>query len=136
IVLENDHAHHFMTEKISDAFLGWSYPIYFGGSEAYHQFPAGSFSAIDIYQPEQALATIRDCLEAHTYESSLAELAAARQAVLMKNNLFARLADYWRANLSRQAASRVTLLPKCHRAGLMFKQLGRSVCAPLARDVA
>ena len=94
IVLENDHSDHFMTEKICDCFLGWSYPIYYGGSEAYHLFPEGSFTAIDIYQPEQALAIIRNLLSGPTYESSIPAISTAREAVLNKHNLFAMLTDY------------------------------------------
>ena len=96
IVLENDHSEHFMTEKLTDAFLGWSYPIYFGSSEAYHRFPEGSFTAIDIYQPEQSLAIIRELLDMPTYEAALPAIADARESVLGKNNLFAMLASYWR----------------------------------------
>lgn len=136
IVLENDHSNYFMTEKISDAFLGWSYPIYFGSPEAYHRFPEGSFTAIDIYQPEPSLAIIRDLIAAETYEAAQDNLARARQAVLFKNNVFAMLSDYWRANLCSQPAELVTLLPKSHRASLVLRQVGRAVNWPFSRRVA
>ena len=127
IVLENDHSDHFMTEKLPDAFLGWSYPLYFGGSEAYHRFPEGSFTAIDIYQPEKSLNLIRNVLASDTYEQSLERIAEARNNVLVKHNLFAMLVDYWRVNLVKQSASAVTLLPKSHRASLVVQQLKRSL---------
>jgi hypothetical protein len=127
IVLENDHCAHFMTEKISDAFLGWSYPIYFGGPEIYNRYPPASFSAIDIYQPEQALATIQALISSQHYEATIPHIAAARQAVLTKNNLMSMLADYWRDHLAQQSATRVSLVPKSHRASLLCRQLGRSV---------
>lgn len=127
IVLENDHSDHYMSEKITDAFLGWSYPLYSGGSEAYHRFPEGSFTAIDIYQPEQALAIIRQCLQTHTYQNSLPQVAAARQSVLGKNNLFAMLASYWREHLVDRPARRTRLLPKAHRASLVMQQLARTL---------
>ena len=127
IVLENDHSDHFMTEKLPDAFLGWSYPIYFGGKEAYHRFPEGSFTAIDIYQPEQALNAIRNVLTNDTYEHSLDRISEARNNVLTKHNLFAMLVEYWRTNLVRQPASQVTLLPKSHRASLVVQQIKRNL---------
>ncbi len=127
IVLENDHSEHFMTEKIADAYLGWSYPLYFGGPEAYQRFPEGSFTAIDIYQPAEALSIIRNCLAAHTYELSLTNIAKAREAVLNRNNLFAMLAKYWRANLSNQSPGLTRLVPKSHRTSLIIQQLGRSL---------
>ena len=123
IVLENDHTECFMTEKLSDAFLGWSYPIYFGGNEAHHRFPLGSFTAIDIYQPAQALQVIRNVLSDDTYEQSLPLIAAARHAVLYKNNLFAMLTNFWRDHLRPEQPRSVRLLPKSHRTGLIVSQL-------------
>ncbi len=127
IVLENDHSDHFMTEKLPDAFLGWSYPLYFGGNEAYHRFPEGSFTAIDIYQPEQALNVIRNVLTSDTYENSLDRIAMARENVLTKHNLFAMVVEHLRVNLVKQAATAVTLLPKSHRTSLVVQQLKRTL---------
>ncbi len=128
IVLENDHSDYYMTEKLTDAYLGWSYPIYFGGSEANHRFPKGSFTAIDIYQPKKSLASIRELLNRPTYETALPSIAGARQAVLEKHNLFAMLADYWRENLVTGRPQMTKLLPKSHRARLVIQQLGRTLC--------
>ena len=127
IVLENDHSDHFMTEKLPDAFLGWSYPIYFGGCEAYHRFPEGSFTAIDIYQPELALNVIRNVLASDTYEHSLDRINQARNNVLKKHNLFAMLVEYWHTHLVHQPKSTVTLLPKSHRTSLIVRQLKRNL---------
>lgn len=136
IVLENDHSDYFMTEKISDAYLGWSYPIYFGGKEAYHRFPDGAFTAIDIYQPEQAISIIRSVLASATYEDTQAETATARRAVLQQNNLFAMLADYWRSNRVNRPAKRTTLLPKSHRGSLIMQQMLRTAGRPFTRQAA
>jgi hypothetical protein len=125
IVLENDHCDYFMTEKISDAFLGWSYPLYYGGSEAGHRFPSGSFTALDIYQPQQALETIRQVLSRSTFESAWPALSEARRRVLQEHNLFAMLVEFWRNKLSLSPARRISLLPKSHRASLVARQLSR-----------
>ena len=133
IVLENDHHGHFMTEKISDAFLGWSYPIYFGGQEAYHRFPSGSFTAIDIYRPDQAIASIEQVIASDTYDHCLEQVAEARSRVLDKNNIFAMLAEYWDENLSNQSASSVELLPKSRRTTLVMRQLQRLAMEPFSK---
>ncbi len=125
IVLENDHGEHFMTEKLADAFLGWSYPLYFGGPEAQRRFPTGSFTAINIYQPNEALAIIRQVVGGQVYEQSQDKIAAARETVLYKNNLFALLAEHWRRHLANDPPRPITLLPKNHRAGLVVRQMGR-----------
>ncbi|MDX1925222.1 MAG: glycosyltransferase family 10 [Pirellulaceae bacterium] len=127
LVLEGDHSDHFMSEKLPDTFLGWSYPLYFGGNEAYHRFPEGSFTAIDIYQPETALNVIRNVLASDTYEQSLDRITEARNCVLTKHNLFAMLAEYWRTNLVRQPSTQITLLPKSHRASLVVQQIRRTL---------
>ncbi len=127
IVLENDHSEHYMSEKLPDAFLGWSYPIYFGGKEAYHRFPEGSFTAIDIHQPEKSLNVIRNVLASETYEHGIERIAEARASVFAKHNLFAMLAEYWRTSLVRQPASLITLLPRSHRTSLVVQQIKRTL---------
>ena len=127
VVLENDHSEHFMTEKLADAFLGWSYPIYFGSSEACHRYPEGSFTAIDIYQPDEAIRIIRNLLTAHTYQQSLPAIAEARHRVLFQNNFCNMLAEYWRQHLVCEPASHVRLLPKNYRASLVLQQFTRAL---------
>lgn len=122
VVLENDHQPLFMTEKLPDAFLGWSYPIYFGGPEASDRFPTGSLSRIDIYRPEQALTIIREVIASHRYEESLEQTAAARRRVLHTHNLMALLARFWRERLVQSECEAVSLVPKSHRAELVWRQ--------------
>lgn len=130
IVLENDHSDHFMTEKLGDAYLGWSYPIYFGGPEAYHRFPEGSFTAIDIYKPEHALIIIQNILASDMYEQSVETIQRARDRVLYKNNICNLLAEFWRFHLVRERASKVKLIPKQCRTSLVLNQLGRALRRP------
>jgi hypothetical protein len=125
IVLENDHSAYYMTEKLTDAYLGWSYPLYAGGPEACLRFPSGSFTPIDIYQPEQSLSIIRRVIASNTYEQSLIQLEEARNAVLWKYNLFAMLAEYWDEFLGQQPAQLVQLVPKRFRGTLIARQLLR-----------
>jgi hypothetical protein len=125
IVLENDHSPHFMTEKLPDAFLGWSYPIYFGGPEAGRCFPRGSFETIDIYRLDTAIAKIRRILDSDLAETRAELIAEARQRVLFDHNLIARLAMFWRTHLQGQSPRNVSLYPKSHRVQLIVKQLSR-----------
>ncbi|MCA9126508.1 MAG: hypothetical protein KDB22_05460 [Planctomycetales bacterium] len=136
IVLENDHSDFFMTEKISDAYLGWSYPIYFGGREAYHRFPEGSFTAIDIYQPEQSISIIQSVLDANTYESSIENIRTARERVLNENNLLAMLAEYFRVEGVQGNPARVSLLPRRKRTRLVLQRVYRAISVPFSRKVA
>lgn len=128
IVLENDHSQYFMTEKLGDAFLGWSYPIYFGGPEAEKHYPISSFSAIDIYKPREALTIIQNVLASETYQSRQDAIAEARQRVLYQNNFCSLLADFARDKFNFEATqNNVQLLPKSDRARLIWRQIERTV---------
>lgn len=128
IVLENDHSKYFMTEKLGDAFLGWSYPIYFGGPEAEAHFPVSSFSAIDIYKPREAISIIQNVLASNTYEQRLDAIFEARQRVLHQNNFCALLAEFARHKFDPAAKlAQTQLLPKSDRVRLIWRQLERSV---------
>lgn len=137
IVLENDCSDYFMTEKLPDAFLGWSYPIYYGSSEAYHHFPEGSFTAIDIRDPEKSLLIIEDVIRSDAYAHSQSQIAEARKEVLWQHNLIAALARYWRSELTAgdSTVESVKLLPKSHRSSLVIRQLQRLIL-PSRRKVA
>lgn len=123
IVLENDHSDFFMTEKLPDAFLGWSFPIYAGGPAASHLFPSGSFAAVDMHQPDQAIARIRLAIARHEYESKLSLIQQARELVLWKYNLFAMQADFWREHLQPGLPTTVTLFPKQRRIRLLVGRI-------------
>ncbi|MEM8733643.1 MAG: glycosyltransferase family 10 [Planctomycetota bacterium] len=137
IVLENDHSDYFMTEKLCDAFLGFSYPIYFGGSEAYHRFPEGSFTAIDIYRTEEAINIIENVIRSDAYATNQQQVDEARRRVLYENNICHMIAAHFRehANMN-EAHELVHLAPKEHRATLIMKQIGRRVLNPFRSDVA
>src|SRR5262249_30715489 len=49
IALENSSFLHYWTEKISDPFLCWSFPFYWGCPNIGQYFPEGSFIIINIY---------------------------------------------------------------------------------------
>lgn len=136
IVLENDHSDYFMTEKLCDAFLGYSYPIYFGGSEAYHRFPEGSFTAIDIYRPDEAINLIENVIRSDAYTANKNQVDEARRRVLHENNLCHMIAAHFREQGDMNAVHEpVELVPKEHRATLIMKQIGRRVFHPFRSDV-
>ncbi len=136
VVLENDHSDFFMTEKISDAYLGYSYPIYFGGTEADNRFAPGSFARIDIYDPESAFSKIEQILNSTTYEDSLALLCEARQRVLTDNNILSMIAEYFDELLSGtvRRPQQVTLREKSDRVNLVIDQVRRTLSPSFNRS--
>ena len=121
IALENDHSAYYMSEKLPDSFLGWSFPFYSGSTYADGVFPQGSFARIDMYDPVRSIGTIQSHIESCSYPKNLDGISMARKIVLDKLNLFAMLCeayDSMDARLKEQIgpsggrAKTTTLFPK------------------------
>lgn len=89
VAIENYIGPHHWTEKLSDAFLGLTLPFYAGCTNATDYFPADSFIAIDIRDPEGTARIIRQAIENKEYEKRLPAILEARRRVLFEHNFFA-----------------------------------------------
>ena len=89
IAIENHVAPHHWTEKLADAFLGWTLPFYHGCPNAADYFPPESFVPIDINNVKQAETIIRATMQNGEYEKRLPAIQEARRRVLHEYNLFA-----------------------------------------------
>ena len=87
IAIENHVGPHHWTEKLSDSFLGYCLPFYFGCSNAASYFPEESFIPIDMDDPRGAAATIREALAGGEYERRLPAIVEARRRVIEEYNL-------------------------------------------------
>jgi hypothetical protein len=87
IAVENHIGPHHWTEKLSDAFLGYSLPFYVGCSNAADYFPEDSFIALDIRDTQETLARIRQAVADNEYERRLPAIIEARRRVLEDYNL-------------------------------------------------
>jgi|LakMenEpi03Aug12_release.lakeMendotaPanAssembly.Ray.scaffolds.fasta_scaffold15956_9 hypothetical protein len=92
IAIENHRCDHHWTEKISDAFLGWSLPLYYGCTNLRDYFPEESFIEIDINDFDDTVGLIQNLLLSDEYEKRLPAILKARDLVLNKYNLFAVVA--------------------------------------------
>jgi len=91
LVLENSRFQHYWTEKLSDAFLGWTYPIYYGCPNITDYFDPRSISLIDICSVEESIKLIENILEQRPWHDHLPFIAEAREKVLDHYNLFPRV---------------------------------------------
>jgi hypothetical protein len=89
VALENSAFPDYWTEKLADAFLGFAHPLYWGCPNLDRYFPSGSFTALNIHDPETAIATIEQAIAEQRFERSRDALAQARGLVLHDYNLFA-----------------------------------------------
>jgi hypothetical protein len=91
IAIENHIFPHHLTEKLPDAFLGYTLPFYHGCPNASDYFPPESFIPIDINDFDRTVEIIQNALANNEYEDRLPYIIEARKRVLEKYNLFALL---------------------------------------------
>ena len=89
LAVENYIGRHHWTEKLADAYLGLSFPLYSGCPNAADYFPEESFMPIDIFREEESIEIIRKFIRDDEYPSRLPALIEARRRVLEEYNLFA-----------------------------------------------
>jgi len=88
LAIENYSAPHHFTEKLTDAFLGYSVPIYYGCSNVYDYFPEESIILIDIYDYKASLKKIQSIINnKNEYNKRFDAIVEARNRVLKKYNL-------------------------------------------------
>ncbi|HEX5790450.1 MAG TPA: glycosyltransferase family 10 [Luteolibacter sp.] len=92
LAIENHSCPHHWTEKIADAFLGYTLPFYFGCTNLDEYFPADSYVWIDIRNYDEALKRIREVIAADDYEARLPAIIEARRRVLEDYATFPQLA--------------------------------------------
>lgn len=86
LVMENCRVPHYWTEKISDAYLGWSFPLYVGSPNLSEYFPEKSFIQLDIDDPEKAAEKISALLASPREDEEIAAIKKSRSLVLGKYN--------------------------------------------------
>ena len=125
LAMENASRPDYLTEKVCDAFLGSSYPFYFGAPNAGSYFPKHSFEPIDIFQPEQAIEKICAAIDSQVDMRRRDEVQQARRVVLDELNLFAMLVRLLRQKLVDRPKRRLRLYPKGQHLQLAMSGVGR-----------
>lgn len=88
LAIENSNANYYWTEKISDCFLSWTMPIYYGCDNIDNYFPAESMIKIDIENPQEALQIIDEAIKTNAWKQNIEAIAEARNLVLEKHQFF------------------------------------------------
>lgn len=91
IAIENHIESGHWTEKLSDSFLAFCLPFYFGDPDYASVFPKNSVIPIDIYNLDEAEGIIREAIAQNAYEKRLSDIIKARQLVLTEHNLMMRV---------------------------------------------
>lgn len=93
IAIENCSIPHYWTEKIADPFLTLTFPIYHGCPNITDYFPEESLRSINIYDPDEAIKTIKQVIESDLAEQHREQLLVARRSVMNEHNVFGLLAS-------------------------------------------
>ena len=91
LIIENYYAPHHWTEKLADAFLGYTVPFYYGCPNVFDYFPRESVIPIDIHDFDGSLKVIKQALTYENYRKRLPAVQEARRLVLDHYNLPALL---------------------------------------------
>jgi hypothetical protein len=111
IALENSAQQDYWTEKLADAFLAESYPIYYGCPNIYKYFPKNSLTTIDIYKTRASIKAIKKIITDNKYNESLKYIKTAKNLILNKYNLFPFICNIIKEKNSKQKIKSTTLYP-------------------------
>ena len=87
IVIENNNLDNYFTEKITDAMLCWSIPIYYGCPNIAKYFPEDSYYIIDLDDPE-CNKKIDEIIKRPITQKNIDALKKARELILDKYNIW------------------------------------------------
>lgn len=88
LAIENYRGPHYWSEKIADAFLAWTMPIYYGATNITDYFPEESMAIIDINDPQTAVEQVCEIISSNRTEKNRDAIAHARELVLEKYQFF------------------------------------------------
>lgn len=111
LVLENCRLSDYWTEKLSDAFIGGSYPLYYGCPNIYDYFSKDSLALIDIKNIRKSVATINAVIKKNQYEKAIININESRDLVLNKYSLFPMLCNLCSGLIARHKKVELTLQP-------------------------
>ena len=116
IVIENSSSPYYVTEKLTEAFLSYTFPIYYGCTNLEEYYPRGSFETIDIWDIDGAIEVIEGILnDPLHYQHHFSDLSSARNLYLQKYQLFPMLTSIVSSMNSNPflTSKKVLLRPPC-----------------------
>lgn len=119
LVLENSVLENYWTEKLADAYLGWSYPVYLGCPNVAEYLPEQARVSINGLDADATADCIKALLDEPLTPERVAALADARSRILNVYNPFA-WAAYWANRLYRPGLQEHRVTLRSHKAYRSF----------------
>jgi len=129
LVLENSVCQDYWSEKLADAFLGFSLPIYFGCPNILDYFNKDSLVLIDINKFDESIELIKTMLENGLYEERVDEINKARGKVLNEFNIFNLMSKI--ANSKALQLKKVTLHTNAFYKDSLIKKIVKIILSKL-----
>jgi len=104
IAYENFKNDYYWTEKISDCFLSYNVPLYFGCERIEDYFPAEAIIQIDP-KDKHIKQFLKETVNSKAYEAKLEAIKEARELVLDRYQIFPFINHQINAILSKQGAN-------------------------------
>ena len=111
IVLQNSSSPDYWTDMVSDSFLSWTVPIYYGCTNLEKYFSEDSFIRIDINQPERSLEKIKQIIRDDNWEKRLPALEEARMKILYQYQFFPHMAKHIRHYATQSGQKSLQTIP-------------------------
>jgi hypothetical protein len=93
LAIENHRCYYYWTEKLSDCFLSWTMPIYYGCKNIFDFFPKESMIIIDINNPKESIQIIKESISKNLYEKNIEAIRYSRELILEKYQFFPYFTD-------------------------------------------
>ncbi|MDL2264619.1 glycosyltransferase family 10 [Synergistaceae bacterium OttesenSCG-928-I11] len=108
ICIENSIVENYWTEKLADAWIGWSLPIYCGAPNIREKLPdSKGIEVIDIDNIPESLRKIEKILCDDDYDTRIDAIASCREWVIQEVNPFGKVAE-----IIENAPSSILQLPR------------------------
>lgn len=105
IAAENYIGKDYFTEKIIDAFLSLTMPIYYGCPNITDYFPKESMILVDMNKPKESLEKIKEAVATKLWDKNKDAIMHARDLVLNKYQLFPMLHDIIKNTMPEHATA-------------------------------
>ncbi len=112
VVVENSSYDDYWTEKLSDAYLSFCYPIYYGCKNIDRYFDKDAMMVIDINDLRGSVEKIEKAMSENYYERYYEKIIEARELVLNKYNIFALMSDFVNKNFVDGEKELITIYPQ------------------------
>jgi hypothetical protein len=112
IAIENSSYDDYWTEKLSDVFLGYSFPFYYGAPNIYDYFPENSLKVINIDDLGGSIKIIEESIRDNIFEKNLHTIIESRKMILDEYNFFPMMDEFCNKHFKKEGKTEIILKPE------------------------